>query len=273
MAAGVSLHVGFDSEATGIGESDFHNDAIALQDFAESRGFKPVAESPLLGKQATPGNVLKAIDKAIKSLDAGGLLLLTFACHGKGWNYGEQEMLKLAGHGLTDNELADRLRQLEAGHRAVIVVDACWSSGIGSKFYSVLARMGVDVDKRFGAVPRAHQSSDIKHLWASYSRYSSTYSRLIDPKRRQEFKANIWELAAADKKKITKRGVQYKGKLHGSFTAQLLCTFLHSPVLESYRELEAILQVGQGTCACKNPNSRLMIYGPDDTADEAPLTP
>src|SRR6185503_10044779 len=144
MARGKSIHIGvnqldpahygFDGKLRAC-----ENDAKSMRTIASSLGYESTL---LLTDEATSTNVMKALSTAAEDLNAGDILLLTYAGHGSqvpDVNGDEDDRLDetwcLYDRMLLDDELYRLWSQFKSGVRIVMVSDSC-HSGTMARFYA-----------------------------------------------------------------------------------------------------------------------------------------
>lgn len=145
MAKGISLHIGLNTiDAGHYGTNGAlrgcENDARAMQRIAAQMGFKTTM---LLSQQATSGRLLAELANAAQSLEAGDMLLLTYAGHGSQVRDlagdeadGKDETWCVYDRMILDDELDAAWKKFGSGVRIVMVSDSC-HSGTVSRFLPI----------------------------------------------------------------------------------------------------------------------------------------
>lgn len=135
---GRSLHVGLNAVDPGSYEGwdgrlkACENDAFAMRDICKASGLET---SYVLTKRATAGEVLRRIEAAAASLEAGDLFVVTFSCHGgqveDPWGkYGRASTLCMYDREVVSHELYQLWGKFPPGVRILVTADACHSGTV-----------------------------------------------------------------------------------------------------------------------------------------------
>ncbi|CAM3234742.1 caspase family protein [Corallococcus sp. ZKHCc1 1396] len=122
-------------------------DAEDMVSIAKTQGFGRV--TPLLTKEATRSRVLGEMDEAVKVLQAGDLLLLTYSGHGGQLpdatgdeSDGLDETWCLYDGEIIDDELYVAMSKLKPGVRVFMLSDSCHSGSVSKVAYAALRSSG-----------------------------------------------------------------------------------------------------------------------------------
>lgn len=139
MAKGISLHIGLNSiDPAHYGTPGTlrgcENDARSMQRIAAQSGY---SSTTLLTRNATSSRVLQELNRAAGSLEAGDILMVTYAGHGSqvrdltnDEGDGKDETWCLFDRMLLDDELDAAWKNFKTGVRIVVVSDSCHSGTV-----------------------------------------------------------------------------------------------------------------------------------------------
>jgi hypothetical protein len=235
MPIGVSIHIGVNhpdpSSALGRWEDLAVCEAAAgaMQGFAISRGFSPRL---ILTKEASSDRIKTEIRDAANRLNAGDLLLITYAGHGTQIpdRDGDEPMDQawvVYDRLIIDDELFLEWTRFQEGVRILVVSDSCHSGTITSlmmKFAFIHLREKMDLKAR-------------RASWTALITRSIKASDPIDESPREtQLRCTVKSISATEDGTVTTAGF---------FTNQLLALW-HQRRFASYREFFDALKVTIG---------------------------
>lgn len=251
MAKGISIHVGVNApQAAGITVPPLkgcENDAEQMRLLARARGFQPLNGDPdaIIAKgDATHDNVLAKLTLAATKLDAGDILLFTFAGHGTSRagsafetsGDGRDETLVMFDKFVIDNVLRrDVWPKFKAGVRVVMIADSCHSGTVAMSTvgddeddddkpptpeYHLEEQGGPAVVSGLRAVPQGQAVQHFGMLSDFYNELNATTSASVGA----PIQASVMLLAACEEFQKTREST-INGVTHGVYTRALLNTW------------------------------------------------
>jgi hypothetical protein len=222
-------------------------DAEAMRALAHAEGFEAQA---LITEAATRKAVEDAVLDAAATLDAGDLLVWSYAGHGArvpdqgpGHRFGGDEERDqswcLYDGFLLDDEIRDYLTRFRRGVRVLLISDSCFSGTMTSSMSGSGETIAVDdgdSDDTLRAMPAEHVHETMQ---AHGERYQPIRDRLAAASR--DVAASVLLLAACGDNAFA-----FEGDNHGKFTGALLETWASGSFDGDHRELHAAIAARTG---------------------------
>ena len=167
MPRAMSLHIGLNSvDAAAYGGwggelQACENDANSMERITSALGYKA---QKLLTRQATSDAVIAAISNAAKSLEDGGIFVLSYSGHGgqvpdKNGDEadGKDETWVLYDRELVDDELHELYTTFRPGTRIFVLSDSCHSGTVTRGLFDELARLEAEhgIRRKSNPLPKA----------------------------------------------------------------------------------------------------------------------
>lgn len=217
MAQGLTLNIGVNFiDAKHYGSDGALkgcvNDAKAMHDLALGQGFKGQL---LLNTDANRTNVIRAINQAAASLQAGDIFFISYSGHGsripdtnRDDEDGMDESWCLYDAQLIDDELAVFWSRFKEGVRILVVSDSCHSGTITKPGESDIVYSQ--------QTPRFLPLEQMKKAWKDNEVFYKDLTASL-PRSAAEIKASVRLLSGCQDNQYS-----YDGDKNGAFTTQLL---------------------------------------------------